>query len=168
MIALSANACGSTVSLESKDGKEQSEGSTSTSSGAPAACAEFGDCPSDVSNDPEVPQAEAQNELVGEWVVCDSSSSLIGEFGGSGISFSADGSFRLLAPTDNGCVSGFSDPGTWSLEDHSGIGLPDEYQLSLFWADDSVSPVFIVFANGRSFIRLENGGGGWDDLVRID
>jgi hypothetical protein len=169
VIALSASACGSTVTLDGHDGP--GGGSASTASGALSDCdVGPGDCPSDVSPDAEVPQGEAQKELVGDWVVCGSTDSLIGESGGTGITFSADGTFRLLAGSmdELSCESGFSKQGTWNLEDHAGIGLPDEYQLNLFWSGDGQSPVFVTFANGRSYIRLENGAGGWDDLARIE
>ena len=157
---------GSTTVGSSTVGTTVGSGPAPTCAPAPAPASS---CPTTVVPDPTVSQADAQVALVGRWYVCGSQGSLIEEFGGKGIDLFPDGTFRLMTEANGilSCAQGFGVQGTWSLTNDAGIGEPDQYQLNFDWTGNGGSATFTTFANNRTFLRLENGGGGHDDMVKF-
>lgn len=111
----------------------------------------------------ELTQAQAAGAIVGAWAGCN-------EYGTHfvhGAVFNADGSVTRLRRDEHGdlvCGEGIENEGDWYFEDHSGIGLPDEYSMVLTWDFGSWASVSPIFTNDGAVIRVE---GTDETLIRL-
>jgi hypothetical protein len=138
----------------------QTTGSISVGAGGTgqSQCGFFADlasCSVDDTTPDTIDQAGATNAIVGTWRRCDDTES---GFFDVGVRFQPDGrTYRLYRkPNDLGgssenlvyCGSDMSDSGTWSLNDKSAEGLPDEYDLTIAW-DNGDATTFDVELYGN-------------------